>query len=395
MNRGTKAACVQNSRIHIVSGLKLAMVRIGAVLTILILSLKINPNPFKAVRLLRSLIRERVTIHGNEGGIKAVKAGKKYFWSTNVPGWPSEAFNHFIYNEFQRIHSPLESHLQTIFLGITNVCPLNCIHCFESENLSDKDNLSLEELVNIMEKINNHGIRHIHLSGGEPLSRFDDMIELLRFSGNTKEFWINTSGFGLTREKAFVMKQNGITGAIISLDDWDEKKHNAFRKNDKSYFWVKEAVRNCNEAGIIVCLALCCIREFATEENLDRYLQLAKEMGAVFVRIMEPVKVGRFSGKDVQLDQFQIGIIDRFMLSRNSDPAYAGYPIIQFPGHHQRRSGCQGAGNRYLYIDSNGQFHSCPFCRKPLGNALTESLDFGIAQARAAGCHLFQQRTLA
>ncbi len=380
--------------ISIVVGFRLTIARLGVALTILRISLGISKNPFKAIGLLRTLIIERLNIHENAGEIKAVKSESKYYWSVNIPGWPSEIFNHFIYNEFLRLHSPQNSNLQTIIFGITNICPLNCIHCYESDNISEKNSLSLEELKMVMEKIRNNGIKHIQFSGGEPLSRFDDMIELMSDSGKACDFWINTSGFGLTQGKAVIMKQYGMTGAIISLDDWDETRHNAMRKNIKSFYWVQEASRNCSEAGIIVCLSICPVREFVSEENLNRFYLLAKELGAGFIRIIEPRKAGRFAGKDILLDEEQIDIIDKFVISRNNDPAYAEYPILQFPGHSQRKSGCLGAGNRYLYIDSNGDFHACPFCRKSLGNVLTESIDLGIAKARATGCHVFKQRPL-
>jgi MoaA/NifB/PqqE/SkfB family radical SAM enzyme len=378
----------------IVSGFRLTIVRMAVALTILKVSLRISKNPLKAFGLLRSLVRERLTLHANAGEVKAVKSGLRYYWSINIPGWPSESFNRFIFNEFKRVNSPDKSNLQTIIFAITNICPLNCIHCYEADNISDGNRLSLRDLKIVMEKILKNGIKHIQFSGGEPLSRFDDMIELMKFSGPSIDYWINTSGFGLTREKACIMKANGMIGAIISLDDWDETRHNAFRQNNRSYYWVMEAVRNCNEAGIIVCLSVCAVREFVTEENLSRFYLLAKEMGVGFIRILEPRKEGRFSGKDVLLDTGQTSIINRFMLDHNSDHAYTDYPIIQYPGHSQRESGCLGAGNRYIYIDSIGDFHACPFCRKPLGNAMVQSIDEGIVKARASGCHVFKQRIL-
>ena len=385
---------IKNEGVSIVSGLRLTLIRLGVALTILWISFKFSRNPFIAIGLLRSLVKERLNIHDNAGEIKAVRSGKKYYWSVNIPGWPSNTFNHFIYNEFQRINFPENSNLQTIIIAITNICPLQCIHCYESENISDKEKLTIEELKLIMSKIHNKGIKHIHFSGGEPLSRFDDMIELMKFIGNSIDYWINTSGFGLTRERALIMKQNGMVGAIISLDDWDEDRHNAIRSNNKSFYWVKEAIKNCNEAGILVCLSLCPLKEFVSEENLDRYHLLAKNLGAGFIRILEPRKAGMFSGKDIMLDAHKIDIIDRFMISRNSNRDFITYPIIQFPGHYQRKLGCMGAGNRFLYIDANGDFHACPFCRNPLGNIIKESLENGIIKARASGCQLFKQRTL-
>jgi MoaA/NifB/PqqE/SkfB family radical SAM enzyme len=390
MNEPEADAFMKNKGSYIISGLTHSFIRFCVALTILWISFRINHNPLKAIGLIRSLIKERSNIYEK----KAIRSGLKFYWSVNLPGWPSRAFNYFIYNEFRRIHDPDCSILQTIIVGITNTCPLDCVHCYESDNLSDKNKLSISDLKLIMEKIHRQGIKHIQFSGGEPLSRFDDMIELMNYSAKTINFWINTSGFGLTMEKARKMRKYGMTGAIISLDDWDESRHNAFRNNNKSFYWVKEAVRNCNEAGIIVCLSLCAIKEFVTEENLVRYHLMAKKIGAAFIRIMEPRKVGRFSDKDILLSTEQIDIINKFMITRNNDLTWADYPIIQFPGNHQRGSGCYGAGNRYIYIDPKGDFHACPFCRKPLGNVLVESIDSGIAKARSIGCHAFKKSEL-
>jgi MoaA/NifB/PqqE/SkfB family radical SAM enzyme len=82
------------------------------------------------------------------------------------------------------------------------------------------------------------------------------------------------------------------------------------------------------------------------------------------------------------------------MIERNASRKYQSYPVIQFPGHHQRKTGCLGSGNRYIYIDPAGDFHSCPFCRKSLGNALEESIGSGIEKARSSGCHMFKQQVL-
>jgi MoaA/NifB/PqqE/SkfB family radical SAM enzyme len=381
-----------NKSVSIVNGPELWFARFGVALTIMMVLLRITRNPFTTLNMLRSLIRERMAIHDNSGNKKAVRSGYKYFWSINMPGWPSASFNHFIRNEFKRINSPGKGNLQTVIFAITNLCPLNCIHCYEWDNISDKNSLSFNDLKRAMEKIERSGIRHVQFSGGEPMSRFDEMIELMRLSGRSTDFWINTSGFGLTYDKALTMKRNGMTGAVISLDDWDEHRHNQFRGNKRSFYWVQEAVKNCRRAGIIVCLSICPVREFVSEENLDKYHRLAKKMGAGFVRILEPVRTGRLKNADARLSEKHVDLIRQFMISRNNDPKYAGFPVIQFPGHHQRKSGCLGAGNRYIYIDPNGDYHNCPFCRRPLGNIRTQQIDEGIAAARRSGCHHFTQK---
>jgi MoaA/NifB/PqqE/SkfB family radical SAM enzyme len=333
-------------------------------------------------------------IHENYGEVKAVKAGSRYYWSSSVPGWPSEAFTVFIRNEFLRIASPENSSLQTVILGITSRCPLKCEHCYEWENVSERESLTYNELSKIMVKLKQNNLRHIQFSGGEPMARFDDMINLMKEYGEHCDFWINTSGYGLTREKAEIMKKNGMTGAIISIDDWDEKRHNAFRNNENSFRWAAEAVKNCSEAGLVVSLSLCPGKDFVTKENLEKYMEYAKSIGAGFIRILEPRPVGRYSGRDVRLTDKQIRIIDDMVILYNNKRKYRDYPIFQFPGHHQRKKGCLGAGYRYIYIDPKGNFHACPFCRNPLGSAVEESIESGIMRAREAGCHAFKQVVL-
>lgn len=374
-----------------VSGKRLALVWMGMTLTFIRMAFMTNKNPVKAILLLRSMLKVRRENLNENKRFKALRSGSEYFWSINIPGWPSEKFNHFVLNEFQRILSPDKNHLQTIVFSITNKCPLHCAHCYESENLSNREKLSFEELKCIMDKIRGQGIRHIQFSGGEPLSRFEDMIGLMEYAGPHIEYWVSTSGFGLTAERARIMKKSGMTGVILSLDDWDEKRHNHFRGNDRSFFWVREAAKNAGEAGILVCVSLCPLKEFVSEENLARYYQLAKELGAGFVRIMEPRAIGRFSGKDVLLNNMQLRMIEDFMIRGNYDRAYADYPIILFSGFFLRKLGCSGAGNRFIFIDSNGRYHTCPFCRNPLGNLLEESLETAIHKAKATGCPLYKR----
>jgi len=379
----------------VISGFGLTLIRAGVGLTLLRVGLGSFRNPVTAVASIKSLLRERIRLHGNAGGKKAVRSGSKYYWSINIPGWPSDNFSRFIENEFLRISEPSASNLQTLIFAITNVCPLNCIHCYEAENLSARNDLSAEDLKVIMTHIINKGIRHIHFSGGEPLSRFDDMVSLMKLGGKDFEYWINTSGYGLTPGKAAEMKKYGMTGAIISLDHWDEAMHNAFRRNKDSFYWVREAAKNCNSEGIIVCLSVCATREFVTEENLARIHETAREFGAGFIRILEPRQEGRFAGKDVTLKSSHIDVIHKFISLRNNISRWSSYPVIQYAGHHSRKYGCLGAGNRYIYIDPKGNYHSCPFCRNALGNALKNSLSEGIAMAKVEGCHAFRTRKLA
>jgi MoaA/NifB/PqqE/SkfB family radical SAM enzyme len=231
------------------------------------------------------------------------------------------------------------------------------------------------------------GVKHIQLSGGEPLERFDDLISIIKIGAIRVDFWLLTSALGLTAERAFVLKNAGLVGVNISLDHWKKNKHNEFRGNEESFDWVMKAIDNCRKAGIIVSLSLCATNEFVSDENLFNYIELARDKGVHFVRILEARRVGRFEGEDVLLKKLSIETLQEFVSQINSEPKYANYPILNFVGFHQRRIGCHGAGDRYLYIDANGDFHACPFCQGKMGNVFGTSIDDARANLMKRGCH--------
>jgi MoaA/NifB/PqqE/SkfB family radical SAM enzyme len=373
-------------------GLKQRFIFQLSMLHILWIALSVYRNPFLAFRVLKKLMQKRQAVHGNLPIRKYVKSGKYYFWALNAPGWPSGPFRRFIENELNKLQPFRETNgfLQTMIFAVTNKCPLKCEHCFEWKNLDSTESLTLDDLKTILGKFQTRGILQIQFSGGEPLSRFDDLIELLKSARTGTDCWVLTSGFGLTANKACRLKDAGITGVNISLDHWNENSHNHFRHHEKSFDWVKQAALNCRHADILVAFSLCAVREFVSDDNLRKYLELAKALGAGFIQLLEPRKVGHFQGKDVELGERHLEIMKHFYLKVNSDPAYLEYPIVMYPGFHQRLLGCFGAGNRYLYVDSNGDLHACPFCQHKTGNALTDSLSESIQKMQATGCHEFK-----
>lgn len=346
-------------------------------------------NPVKAIQGLKKLLLLRQKVFGNKRTTKMVKVGKKYYWATDFPGFPSKNLKLIMRNEFKRMNnnSIMLDDLQTVIWGITNRCSLTCKHCYEWNNIATTDKLTCAELKEILARLKANGVRHIQLSGGEPLLRFEDVISLIDAEAKNIDFWMLTSGFGLTVEKANRLKLAGLIGVNISLDHWDKDKHNEFRGNPKSFNWVISAIDNCRKAGLYVSLSLCATRDFVTEENLYKYAALARDKGVHIIRILEARKIGRFSEENVLLDKQQVEILETFVSEVNSKKIFSSYPIINFVGFHQRQLGCLGAGNRYLYIDSMGDFHACPFCQGSQGNALKVDVNQARQNLIKTGCH--------
>ena len=382
----------------LITGWSAGFIRRKVLLFIIAEAFKLYRNPFRAISEMKRLRDLRNKVHGNTVISKYIKSGNQYFWNSDYCGYPSKNLKSAIHSEFLRNDGTVtgnfnnQPQLQTLIWGITNRCPLSCSHCYEWDNIAQHDRLDLQELKKILTVFKANGIRHIQFSGGEPLARFSDLLELVREASPTMDCWLLTSGFGLTNDKASALKVAGLKGANISLDHWNPDMHNNFRNNGKSYAMATEAVRNCLDVGMMVSLSLCATREFVIDENLLEYAKLAKHLGVHFIRILEPRAIGKFARQKVHLENHQVEMVSDFAIRMNTDPRYKDFPIVTFFGYHQRKMGCFGAGNRYFYIDPNGDAHACPFCRGKMGNLLNESLGEILKRLRSMGCHQFDNQ---
>jgi MoaA/NifB/PqqE/SkfB family radical SAM enzyme len=376
----------------LVWGLKKDFIYLAITLDIFRIALATYRNPLAALKALKELEEKRRLFQGDFRVWRYARAGGRYFWSVDSPGWPSASFRSHIAHELNRLRPfrPDRGHLSTMVFAVSNRCPLQCEHCFEWQNLDGEEALSLEQLKTILGKFQSRGLDQVQLSGGEPLCRLDDTLELIKSARAGTDFWLLTSGYGLTSDVAARLKAAGLSGVNVSLDHWDEARHNAFRKNERSFHWVREAALNSRKAGLAVSLSLCAVRDFVTTENLWRYLHLARDWGAGFVRILEPRPVGRFASRDVKLNREHVAVLREFYEQANSGRACRELPIVMYPGYYQRTLGCVGAGFRYLYVDSHGDLHPCPFCQDEAGSALADSMEAAIERMRDRGCHAFK-----
>jgi len=358
---------------------------------ILWLALKSYKNPSKAIKAVRMLIKKREAFSGVSGIPKFFYANNRFFLNPNTPGFPSASFNEFIVNELNdSLHYKTgHSRLTTIFFSITGKCPLRCAHCLEWERLERKDLLSVEDLKTILKKFQDYGISQVQFSGGEPMARFEDLLTLINATDRSTDTWLLTSGYNLTYRNAVKLKKAGLTGVRISIDHWESRKHNEFRGHQNAFTWAVEAAESCRKAGLATGLALCAIKEFLSDAFLLNYLKFARSLKASFILLLEPRETGHFKNRDVILPDESIRCLEDFYLKVSSSPEFERYPALFFPGFHQRRIGCFGAGIRYLYIDSEGSAHACPFCQEKMGDSLKDDLDLMIPVIRQRGCPVF------
>ena len=350
-------------------------------------------TPSRAKKHLVSLLKKRDTSFGPIRMTRAYFSRGKIYQTINLPGWPSRSFNSFLQDEVNASMGHSRVH-HTSFLEITAKCRLRCEHCSFAGSKKTRKKNNAGKPSDSVSILRGYGYGHIQFTGGEPLEEFEELVDCIRAAGNM-DTWLLSSGYELGRVKASVLAKEGLTGIVISLDHWNEKKHNDFRGNDNAFLQAKEAIADSLRCGLLVGVSLCATREFTTEENLRKYLELASLLGVHFIRILEAKESGEYAGKDVLLSSEQKGLLEKFFYKTNLPAGDRSLPVIGYPDY-MNKGECAGKGNRYIYVDMEGGVHPCAFSlngHKNLFNHSEAEILEDLEKTECINCNLADTKT--
>ncbi|MEO6405980.1 MAG: radical SAM protein [Ferruginibacter sp.] len=319
-------------------------------------------QPSLIIKTFKNMLLLRQNVWG--GDLKKIyKIDGKYYFNQYTPGWPSQLYDNLIKSELRRHASPLivTEKLSFVFFAITRKCPMRCEHCFEWDNLNQKESFLKEDLYKVIDIYQQQGVLQFHFSGGEPMARFKDLLPLVTYASKKSECWVLTSGFNFTVANARFLKEAGLKGVVVSIDHYIPELHNMFRGHENAFEGAINAVKAARAAGLVVSLSVCATKHFIDGNHLLPYMDFAKNLGVQFVQVLEPRMVGHYEGQSVLLEEKHIAILEHDFKKLNYDQVYRDYPTMLYHGYHQRRVGCF-SGSRSVYVDSAGDVHACPFC---------------------------------
>jgi MoaA/NifB/PqqE/SkfB family radical SAM enzyme len=375
-----------------IAGMHKSFIKFCIWMNVLLLNFLYYKNPVKAIKALNKLRKIRSDFRGNHSVLKYASTNGKYYFTFNAPGFPSKAFNKYVLNNIKKADANNNDiTLDIILFGITKKCGYQCEHCFEWDALNKPEILSRENLLSIIHSFQQTGITQVQLSGGEPLNRFSDIIYILQNIKKGTEVWLYTSGYHFTEERAAILKSEGLTGITVSLDHWIPELHNNFRGKHNAFEWAEKAVANARANKLVVCLSLCATKEFITQNNLAQYAELAKHWGVSFIQLLEARAVGHYADKNVFVSNEQIQLLEDFFTTYNYDKAYSTYPLIIYHGFYSRRVSCGGGGKHYVYVDTDGDVHNCPFCRRKIFSALHDDIKENLRLMSKNSCSVFNK----
>ena len=137
-----------------------------------------------------------------------------------------------------------------IRISVTDRCNLRCIYCMPEEGVEQvghTDILSYAEIVRLCTIFVRLGIRHIKLTGGEPLVRkgLPGLAKEIRDIPGIEDVTLTTNGV-LLKEQAGALYDAGIRSVNVSLDTTDREMFQRITRRDLLE-QVSEGLKECRK----------------------------------------------------------------------------------------------------------------------------------------------------
>ena len=175
-----------------------------------------------------------------------------------------------------------------IRISLTDRCNLRCVYCMPDgvQLLPREEILRESEILRIAQAAAALGIRHVKVTGGEPLVRrcCRNVIRSLKQIPGIETVTLTTNGI-LLQERLADLKESGVDGINISLDTTDPDLYRDLTGGGDVAI-VTDAIRSCADSGIRTK-----INAVAMSLENEPLLEFARDL-PVDVRFIEIMPIG-------------------------------------------------------------------------------------------------------
>ena len=300
---------------------------------------------------------------------KVIRFGALSVVNTHFPPYPSAAFDNLV-EQFNVVGDALRRRLFSVTLAVTNRCDYKCWHCYNAGR--SQQDIPLALLRETIRALQDMGAVMVTLSGGEPLLR-DDLEEIAASFDQRTCLNLNTTGAGLTLERARRLKESGLFAAGVSLDSIRPEEHDRMRGRSGAFQTALDALRMISESGLYPYIIAVATREFLQPGHFRPFMEFAAQSGALEVHLLEPCATGNLAGNtDALLHPPERDMILEYQKEVARDeslPVLSTFLHLESP----EAFGC-GAGLTHLYIDGSGEVCPCNLVPLSFGNVTREPL---------------------
>lgn len=257
-----------------------------------------------------------------------------------------------------------------ILMDPTSACNLHCTGCWAAE-YGNKLNLSYEELSNVVKQGKEIGVYFYMFTGGEPLVRKKDIIQLCE-EHHECQFLAFTNGTLVDEAFCQEMKRVGNLALAISLEGSPEV--NDLRRGAGVYGKVMHAMELLKENGLIFGTSICYTSKNCESVTSKEFVKLMVDKGCRYAMYFHYMPVGNEASLELlPTPEQRMYIKDRIREIRKLENG-EGLFTMDFQNDGEFVGGCIAGGRNYFHINANGDAEPCVFIHYSGANIRTHSL---------------------
>ncbi|MDD4255430.1 MAG: GTP 3',8-cyclase MoaA [Methanofollis sp.] len=231
-------------------------------------------------------------------------------------------------------------------ISLTPRCNLDCIYCHAEGEVKPREELSLEEIREILRVGAKIGIKSVKFTGGEPLLR-KDILDIVRAVPRGIESSMTTNGT-LLPGLAHDLKEAGLARVNVSLDTLRHDRYLQITKKDLLDH-VLDGIREAVDAGLTPVKLNTVVLKGLNEDEIPDFLAFVRDSDALILQIIELMEF-----KNCTMH----GDVDRL----EKEIALNSTEVLTRRMHHRKKYCVDGAEVEVVRPLHNTEF--CAFCNR-------------------------------
>jgi len=244
------------------------------------------------------------------------------------------------------LKDPYNRTVTNLRISITSRCNLRCIYCHAEGEVNPKEQMSADEIAELMRIGAQFGIRSVKFTGGEPMLR-RDLVDIIRSVPPGVESSMTTNGT-LLAPKAAELKEAGLARVNVSLDTLRPERYSRITGKD----CLEDALEGIDAAihvGLTPVKINMVLLDGINEDEIDDFMAFVRGKRDLVLQVIELMEFNecRFHGDvdsvEQELNERATRVVTRRM-------------------HHRKKYCLDGAEVEVVRPLHNTEF--CAFCNR-------------------------------
>lgn len=244
-----------------------------------------------------------------------------------------------------------------ILMDPTSACNLHCTGCWAAE-YGHRLNLSLGEMDRIVTQGKQLGIYFYMMTGGEPLVRKADIIQLCEKHSECA-FHCYTNGTLVDEAFCENMRRVGNLSLSLSLEGFEDV--NDLRRGEGVYRKVLAAMDLLHEKGLIFGNSVCYTAKNVEAVTSDEFFDLLIAHGSRFAWYFHLMPVGMNASPELMPTMEQREYMYRRIRQVRAAEGGKEIFVMDFQNDGEFVGGCIAGGRNYCHINPKGDVEPCVF----------------------------------